>query len=89
MQTPPDPTMGTTIASFVFLATTVTSVRTQFYLFHHHMNDALVQFSVTHIGFCITNRFASAVPTVNKTSWPARCVKLQRNCIWKMYVLQI
>jgi hypothetical protein len=46
-QTPPDPTIGTTIASFAFLATRLATVRTYFQFFPHRTNGTLIQSSVT------------------------------------------
>jgi hypothetical protein len=53
MQTLPDSTLGANIVSFAFLVTTGATVRTQFQIFPHRMNGALVQTSVTDIGFYI------------------------------------
>jgi hypothetical protein len=47
-QTPPDRTIGTTLALFAFLATRVATVRTKFALFR--TNSALIQASVTVTG---------------------------------------
>jgi hypothetical protein len=56
-QTPPDSTVGATIALFAFLATGVATVRTQFKLFLHQTNGVLVQSSVTVIGHYIMSRY--------------------------------
>jgi hypothetical protein len=52
-QIPPDPT----IASFVYLATRVATVRTQFQFFPLRTNDVFVQSSVTDIGCYIKSRW--------------------------------
>jgi hypothetical protein len=57
-QTPPDPTIGSTIASFAFLPTRVATVGTSFQFFPHRTNGALVQSSVTNTGLYIGSRYA-------------------------------
>jgi hypothetical protein len=55
-QTPPDPTTGAIIASFVFLASSVATVRTWFQFLPHRTNGATVKSSVTDIDFYISSR---------------------------------
>jgi hypothetical protein len=50
---PPNPTIGTTISSFAFLATRVATIRTFFQFCLQCMNSALVQSSMTDIGYYI------------------------------------
>jgi hypothetical protein len=47
----PDPTIDSTIVSFALFATRVSTVRTSFQFFPHHTNGAVVQSSVTDIGY--------------------------------------
>jgi hypothetical protein len=57
-QTPPEPIIGATTASFAFLGTTVATVGTLFQIFPHRTNDALVQSGVTGIGYYIRSRLS-------------------------------
>jgi hypothetical protein len=59
--TPPDPIAGVTIVSFAFLVTRVATVRTWFEFFPHRTNGALVQSSVTDIGYYIMSRLVLTI----------------------------
>jgi hypothetical protein len=52
-QTPPDPTINATTALSAFPATRVASVRNYVKFFSHRTNGALVESSVTDIGYYV------------------------------------
>jgi hypothetical protein len=54
--TQPDSTIGAITAAFEFFATTVATARTLFKFFPHRTNGALVQLSLTDIGYYIRSR---------------------------------
>jgi hypothetical protein len=54
MYTSWDPTVGTATASFAFLATRITTIRTNFQLFLHCGNGAVVGAVTKHSVFCCT-----------------------------------